>query len=91
MRRREERSEPRFLVGDAAVLREIQPLSRERLKVKVVDVSKNGLGIVTRKSIVPGTIVQVRLGPTIQLGEVRYCEPRRDEGFRIGLLLHIVF
>src|ERR1700733_4458239 len=38
-----ERSEPRFITGDDAMFQELSPLSLDRQKVKIVDVSKNGL------------------------------------------------
>jgi hypothetical protein len=40
-----ERSEPRFSAGDDAVLQELSPLSLDRQTVEIVDISKNGIGI----------------------------------------------
>ena len=82
-----ERSEPRFVTGDDATLQELNPLSLDRQKVRILDVSRHGIGILTRKSIFPGTIVRIRIRNTIQVGEVRYCLKAGDEGYRIGLLL----
>jgi len=39
-----------------------------------VDVSKNGLGLIAPKAILPGTIVRVRIKDTTELGEVRHCK-----------------
>src|SRR6266478_668872 len=36
-----ERSEPRFSTGDDAIFQELSPLSLDRHKVKIVDISKN--------------------------------------------------
>jgi len=57
----EKRSEPRFTTEGQGTLQEIHPLSLERHNVKIVDVSKDGLGIVSAKVGLPGTIVQLRI------------------------------
>jgi predicted anti-sigma-YlaC factor YlaD len=84
----QKRSEPRFSTEGEATVQEIHPLSLERHKVKVVNVSKSGLGILSPKAIFPGTIVQLRIQDSIELGNVRYCSASGDDGFRIGLRLH---
>ena len=83
-----ERSEPRFCAGDHAVVQEINPLSIDRQAVEILDVSRNGLGILAPKSILPGTIVQVRIKSTVELGEVRHCSASGDDGYQIGIRLH---
>jgi hypothetical protein len=83
-----ERSEPRFSTEGEATLQELHPLSLDRHKVKIANVSKNGLGIVSPKAILPGTIVQLRIQDTVELGNVRYCAASDTDGFRIGLRLH---
>ena len=80
-----ERSEPRFNTGSEAMLQELSPLSLERQEVQIVDISKHGLGILAPKAVSPGTIVQVRINTTVELGEVRHCSARDDNGYRIGL------
>ena len=52
-----ERSEPRFSAGDHAVLQELSPLSVDRQTVEIVDVSRNGLGVLAPKPLMPGIIV----------------------------------
>ena len=83
-----ERSELRFRTGDRALLRELNPLSMDRHSIKIVDVSKNGLGILAPKSVFPGTIVQVQIQNDVELGEVRYCTPSGEGEYRVGLRLH---
>jgi hypothetical protein len=83
----QKRSEPRFDTKGEGTLQELHPLSLERRKVKIVNVSKNGLGLVSPKAFLPGTIVQLRIKDIVELGNVRYCSAS-DEGFRIGLRLH---
>ncbi len=84
----QKRLEPRFSTESEAILQELHPLSLERQKVKIVNVSKNGLGIVSQKAIFPGTIVQLRIKGKIELGNVRYSVALGDSGFQIGLRLH---
>ena len=84
----QKRSEPRFSTESEAILQELHPLSLERQKVRIVNVSKNGLGIVSQKSIFPGTIVQLRIKGKVELGNVRYSVALGDGGFQIGLRMH---
>ena len=84
----QKRSEPRFSTDGEGTLQELHPLSLNRHKIKIVNVSKNGLGILSPKAILPGTIVQLRIKDTVELGNVRYCAAAGDDGFRIGLRLN---
>ncbi len=82
----ERRSEPRFASGDEGTIQELHPLSPKRRKVRITNVSKNGLGLLTSEFLSPGTIVQLRVGSTITLGEVRHCLAHGD-GYSTGLRL----
>ena len=84
----QKRSEERFSTEGEATLQELHPLSLDRQKVKIVNVSKNGLGLVSPKAILPGTIVQIRIKDTVELGNVRYCTALDQDSFRIGLRLN---
>ncbi len=84
----QKRSEPRFNAEGEATVQALHPLSVERHKVTIVNVSKNGFGILSPKAILPGTIVQLRINGTVELGSVRYCSVLEDKRFRIGLRLH---
>jgi hypothetical protein len=87
-----ERLEPRFSAEGEATLQELHPLSLDRQKVKILNVSKNGLCVVGPKATFPGTIVQLRIGKhVIELGNVRYCRGWGDNAFRIGLRMHDEF
>ncbi len=83
----QKRAEPRFTTEGEATMQELHPISFDRQVVKIVNVSKNGLGIVGPKAILPGTIVQLRMNGTVELGNVRYCSALDSGGFRIGLRL----
>ena len=80
-----ERSEPRFNTGSEAIVQELSPLSLDRHKVTIVDISANGLGIVGSNAAVPGTIIQVRINTTVELAEVRHCSAYDKNRYRIGL------
>jgi len=84
----QKRSEPRFDTAGEGTVQELHPLSLDRQKIKIVNMSKNGLGIVVPRAILPGTIVQLRIKGTVELGNVRYCSTLGDDGFRVGLRLH---
>jgi hypothetical protein len=83
--RRRERSEPRFSTGSEAIVQNLSPLSLDRQEVKIVDISKKGLGILASKDALPGTIMQVRINTAVELAEVRHCSPCEGGGYRIGL------
>lgn len=83
----QKRSEPRFSTEGDATVQELHPISFDRHKVRVVNVSKNGVGILGPRAILPGTIVQLRMNGAVELGNVRYCSAVGDEGFRIGVKL----
>jgi hypothetical protein len=84
----QKRSEPEFDTTGEGTVQELHPLSLDRQKIKIVNMSKNGLGIVVPKAILPGTIVQLRLKDRVELGSVRYCSSIGDDGFQVGLRLH---
>jgi hypothetical protein len=83
----QKRTEPRFSTEGEGSLQELHPLSLDRQKINIVNVSKNGLGLLSPKAIYPGTIVQLRIKDIVELGNVRYCFASGD-GFQIGLRLH---
>jgi len=80
-----ERSEVRFVTGSEAIVQELSPFSLDRQKVKIVDISKNGLGILAPKAALPGTIMQVRINAAVELAEVRYCSECEGSEYRVGL------
>ena len=84
----QKRSEPRFSAEGEAILQELHPLSLDRQKVMIVNISKHGLGILSPKAILPGTMVQLRIKDRVELGNVRYCSAPGDDGFRLGLRRH---
>jgi hypothetical protein len=83
----QKRSEPRFDTNGEGTIQELHPLSLDWRKVRIVNVSKNGLGLGSRKPILPGTIVHFRIKDIFELANVWYCSASY-EGFRLGLRLH---
>ena len=82
----EKRNEPRFATESVGVLQVLRPLSFERLQGRIINVSKSGLALHIPIQLAPATLVQLRVGTMIVLGEVRHCERSGNE-FRIGLRL----
>jgi hypothetical protein len=83
----QKRSQPRFSTEGEGTIQELHPLSLDRQRIKILNASKNGFGLLSPKAIFPGTIVQLRIKDTVELANVRYCSASID-GFRIGLRLH---
>ena len=84
--RDERRRQPRMPTDDPASIQIITPLSLERMDVRILDVSRNGLKIRTPKLLTTGAILQVRLRDLLIIGEVRYCVQTPD-GFYAGLYI----
>ena len=83
------RSEQRLPILQDAMLQALNPLSIDHIRAKMLDVSKNGLGIRIDRAIENGTLVQIRIGSVLILGEVRYS--RSDgTGFRVGIQIEDV-
>ena len=72
----ERRSEPRRPVDEPAILHAMQPECRVGIPVFIVDASQNGVGVRTPLGLLPGSLVQIRIGPSVVLiGEVRHAVP----------------
>ena len=80
----ERRGEPRIPVEDSALVRTIAPLSAGYAPVRLLDISGSGLRIRFLRYLEIGTVLQLRLGSSFILGEVKYCL-RTDAGFDAGL------
>lgn len=69
----EKRREHRIPTGDSGQMQRFSPFSSEKIRVQMMDISRNGLKVRTSQFVGRGTIVQVRVKKAIVLGEVRYC------------------
>jgi hypothetical protein len=84
------RTELRFRISDAVFLRSLSPAMPDRWPVQIVDVSKNGLGLLVPTRLSPGGVVQVQSGTTFALGEVRHCREMGEHLFHAGIKLQDV-
>jgi len=75
-RQLEKRCEPRRPVEEPAILHGMQPECRAGIPVRIVDASQNGVGMHTPLGLIPGSLVQIRIGPSVVIiGEVRHAVP----------------
>jgi hypothetical protein len=88
--RANKRAEPRFRISDAVFLRCFSPLLPDRWAVQIIDVSKNGLGLLVPTHLSPGSLVQVKSGATFALGEVRYSRQISEHQFQTGIRIQDV-
>jgi anti-sigma factor RsiW len=84
------RSEARFRISDPAFLRSLSPLLAHRWPVQVLDFSKNGVGLLVPTHLSPDGLVQVQIGKTFALGEVRYSRQIGEHQFHTGVRLQDV-
>jgi hypothetical protein len=78
------RVEPRYPSLDEAIMVVASAPDKRRAIVRLLDVSKNGMRILTPRPLDLGEILQLRLSKTLILGIVRNCKERK-EGFGVGL------
>jgi hypothetical protein len=84
----ERRSEVRAAEDSAARIKVLDPMVSlgPSFQGRVVDTSIKGLKVRVPRSILQGSIVQVRFQDRIVLGKVKYCLPVEGE-FHIGVRL----
>jgi len=82
----ERRGEPRIPVNFAGRLKLLDPVTSigPPHPVTVVEISRNGLKVVTPRYLIPKTLVQIRFNGNALLGEVRYCL-QTEAGYLAGL------
>lgn len=86
----ERRRHPRHVTNDAASLQILNPFSVGNWDVRIVDVSSGGLRTHTPRSLLPGSLIKVKMHYSVACGDVRYCIPA-DQGFYAGVRLHDYF
>jgi hypothetical protein len=84
----ERRSETRVAEDSPARIKVLDPMVSlgPSFQGRVLDTSNKGLKIRALRSILPGSVVQVRFQDRIVLGKVKYCTPVEDE-FHLGIHL----
>lgn len=86
----ENRKSPRVATDDPAVLTVLKPERSPRIKMRIVDASKEGMKLQVPRELMTGTIVQVHVRDLFILAEVRYCIAA-GKAFHAGVQIHDVF
>jgi anti-sigma factor RsiW len=86
----DKRRYPRVATNEAAALQVIHPFSIDSWAVRIVNVSKGGLRTYTPRSLMPGSLIKMKMRYSVACGDVRYCVPA-DNGFYAGVRLHDYF
>jgi hypothetical protein len=86
----DKRRYPRVVTNEGAALQVINPFSVDTWDVRIVDVSKGGLRTYTSNSLMPGSLIKIKMRYSVACGDVRYCVPA-DDGFYVGVRLHDYF
>jgi hypothetical protein len=87
------RADPRIEVDEEAILHVLHPSSSDepawQVKVKVMDISQNGLGLRSAVPLPAGALVYLRIRDTIvAVGEVRYSAQVAGEFYSGVLVTH---
>jgi hypothetical protein len=85
----EMRLEHRYPTDDPAILQVLNPEAPGRWKVRIRDVSRGGMCVMSPKPIDRGAQVTVQRGTSVAWGEIRYCV-QIGEVFQAGILLREV-
>jgi hypothetical protein len=86
----ENRKSPRIATDDPAVLTVLKPDRSPRIKMRILDSSKEGMKLQLPQQLMTGTIVQVHVRDLFILAEVRYSR-RVGSTFHSGVQIHDVF
>jgi hypothetical protein len=87
---RDQRKGPRVPTDDPAVLTILQPPQAGRIRMRILDASKDGLKLVVPDELIRGVVVQIHVRDLFIMAEVRYCVPAGAE-FHAGVLIQDVF
>jgi hypothetical protein len=77
------RGEHRYPISNPVSVQLKVPPASEIIEAQVVDVSKNGIGLVAKSHIIPGVQIVFRFGEQNVFARVRHCRPG-EGGFVIG-------
>jgi len=86
----EKRKNPRVTTDDAALLTVLQPERSARVKIRVIEASKDGMKLLIPHQVITGSIVQIHVRDLFIMAEVRYCIPKAQE-FHAGVKIQDVF
>ena len=83
---KENRKETRIPTNGSGSLRVLTPFSTGVIEIRIVNVSKSGLGMHVSETLSRGMIVQVQMKNAVILGEVRHCVPQGEQ-FHVGIVI----
>ena len=83
----EKRGYPRVVTNLAATIQGLNPFSIDIWQVRIINVSTGGLRVYAPKSLMPESLIKVKMPYSVACGDVRYCLPA-DDGFYAGVRLH---
>jgi len=86
----ERRSEPRYRVREGALVWELTRMKAGFRETTIVDISRNGMRLVTNSKLVEGSQVAIDFRGMVICGSVQYCRPDENlftAGIRIGGVL----
>jgi hypothetical protein len=86
----ERRKESRIETDEVGSVQSIVPFIDDRLDVRILDVSREGMNLHAAKSLDPGMMIKLKLKNVVAFGEVRYCNAA-GIGFNIGIKIENVF
>lgn len=86
----ENRRSPRVAINNPAVLTVLKPDPSPRIKMRILDASREGLKLQLPHSLMTGTLVQVHVRDLFILAEVRYSR-RVGSMYHAGVQIHDVF
>jgi hypothetical protein len=86
----ENRKSPRVETDDPAVLTILRPEKASRVKIRILNASKEGLKLQVPTELMTGAFVQVHVRDLFILAEVRYCN-KMGKLFHAGVMIHDVF
>lgn len=85
------RTDVRHPSDQPATIKFLNPVqSSADVSARVLEISRGGLKLRVNRPLMPGTLVQIRFGGKLLMGEVRHCDPAGDE-YHAGIRLQDVF
>lgn len=86
----EKRRYPRLTTDEPAVIQLLAPFVPDHWDVRIVDVSKGGVRILTPRPLIAESLIRVQMKFSIACGDVRHCSPAAN-GYHAGIRLHDYF
>ncbi len=80
----EQRREQRIAVQDKALVTIVTKDRPAPSQVEVLDISRNGMKLLSRRGLDPGTLIHIRLSSVVVFGRIRRCQPV-GESFHVGV------